>query len=69
MSDLGKPGGPQPLYGVWLKGAISKIRADVLTAEAAANEGLRGGSLDPAQRAEVEKALKDIKAALGALGP
>lgn len=68
MAELGKPSDIHPLYGVWINGVIKQLRADIETAEREAQAGLKAGHLNPAQRAEVEKALQALEQAERALG-
>ena len=67
MSNVGKPNDIHPLYGVWINNVIKKLKADIEAAEAEARQGLAQGHLTPAQKAEVEAALRGLEQAERAL--
>ena len=67
MSNYGKPSDIHPLYGVWINNVIQKLKADIEAAEKEAQDGLKQGHLTPAQRTEVENALRALEQAERAL--
>jgi predicted ribosome quality control (RQC) complex YloA/Tae2 family protein len=67
MSNYGKPSDIHPLYGVWINNVIKKLKEEIEEAEAEARRGLAQGHLTPAQKAEVEGALRGLEQAERAL--